>query len=59
MEGGTGVGAAANQAAPATTRNQDQPRDPIINARDRLFHTLFFRISLAYARFDTFKLYLY
>ena len=52
MEGGTGVGAAANQAAPATTRNQDQQRDPIINARDRLFHTLFFRISLAYARFD-------
>lgn len=50
MEGGTGVGAAANQAAPATTRNQDQQRDPIINARDRLFHTLFFRISLAYAR---------
>ena len=25
-------------------------RDPIINARDRLFHTLFFRLSLAYAR---------
>ena len=26
------------------------PRDPLINVRDRLFHTLFFKISLAYAR---------
>ncbi|XP_023320920.1 uncharacterized protein LOC111695729 [Eurytemora carolleeae] len=25
-------------------------RDPILNARDRLFHSLFFRLSLAYAR---------
>lgn len=25
-------------------------RDPLINVRDRLFHTLFFRLSLAYAR---------
>jgi len=30
--------------------NNPEPRDPIINARDRLFHTLFFRVSLAYAR---------
>ena len=29
--------------------NQDQ-RDPLVNVRDRLFHTLFFRLSLAYAR---------
>ena len=28
-----------------------EQRDPIINARDRLFHTLFFRLSLAYARY--------
>ena len=41
--GGAGAG---TQGA---NRNQEQ-RDPIINARDRLFHTLFFRISLAYAR---------
>jgi len=27
-----------------------EARDPILNARDRLFHTLFFRLSLAYAR---------
>jgi len=32
------------------TQNQGGTRDPILNARDRLFHTLFFRISLAYAR---------
>jgi len=25
-------------------------RDPLVNVRDRLFHTLFFRLSLAYAR---------
>jgi len=34
--------------------NNEQPngagRDPHINIRDRLFHTLFFRLSLAYAR---------
>ena len=27
-----------------------QRTDPLINVRDRLFHTLFFKISLAYAR---------
>ena len=26
-------------------------RDPLVNMRDRLFHTLFFRLSLAYARY--------
>ena len=25
-------------------------RDPLINMRDRLFHTLFYRLTLAYAR---------
>lgn len=34
--------------------NNEQPnggqRDPHVNIRDRLFHTLFFRLSLAYAR---------
>lgn len=25
-------------------------RDPLINVRDRLFHTLFYRLTLAYAR---------
>lgn len=27
-----------------------QTRDPLMNVRDRLFHTLFFKLSLAYAR---------
>ena len=44
--GGPAAGAGGQGAG---ARNQEQ-RDPIINARDRLFHTLFFRISLAYAR---------
>ena len=29
---------------------EGQARDPLVNVRDRLFHTLFFRLSLAYAR---------
>ena len=28
----------------------NQARDPLINVRDRLFHTLFFKLSVAYAR---------
>ncbi len=31
-------------------QQQQQPRDPLISVRDRLFHTLFFKLSLAYAR---------
>merc|ERR1719187_2691959 len=30
--------------------NVPDQRDPLVNVRDRLFHTLFFRLSLAYAR---------
>ena len=30
--------------------NLQEVRDPLVNVRDRLFHTLFFRLSLAYAR---------
>ena len=30
--------------------NNNHDRDPLVNMRDRLFHTLFFRLSLAYAR---------
>lgn len=30
--------------------NGGHDRDPLVNMRDRLFHTLFFRLSLAYAR---------
>ena len=36
---------------PANETNGAETRDPILNARDRLFHTLFFRLSLAYARY--------
>ena len=32
---------------------QQQQRDPLLNARDRLFHTLFFRLALGYARYWT------
>ena len=31
--------------------NNVHDRDPLVNMRDRLFHTLFFRLSLAYARY--------
>ena len=31
--------------------NNQEQRDPLVNVRDRLFHTLFFRLSLAYARY--------
>ena len=49
VQAGAGGPAAGAGGQGAGARNQEQ-RDPIINARDRLFHTLFFRISLAYAR---------
>jgi hypothetical protein len=32
-------------------QQQQQQRDPLLNARDRLFHTLFFRVALGYARY--------
>lgn len=39
------------QGGPGPQLQQNQGiRDPLINVRDRLFHTLFFKISLAYAR---------
>ena len=43
---------AGNQTGgPQFGQNQGQNlRDPLMNVRDRLFHTLFFRLSLAYAR---------
>lgn len=34
----------------ANAVGHDRDRDPLVNMRDRLFHTLFFRLSLAYAR---------
>ena len=40
-------------AAAANPPPADQPRarpDPLVNIQDRLFHTLFFRLTLAYAR---------
>jgi len=37
-------------AAGAANNQQPGPRDPLMNVRDRLFHTLFFKLSLAYAR---------
>lgn len=40
---------AANRAGTGGGRTNFQP-DPLVNVRERLFHTLFFRITLAYAR---------
>jgi hypothetical protein len=37
----------------ADQQQQQQQRDPLLNARDRLYHTLFFRLALAYARYLT------
>ena len=45
-----GSGAPGPNNSPPTNNNNNNPRDPLINVRDRLFHTLFFKISLAYAR---------
>jgi hypothetical protein len=49
------IGAAARGLGglPQVPQQQQQAgglRDPLISVRDRLFHTLFFKISLAYAR---------
>ena len=46
----TGSGVPGPNSPPPTNNNNNNPRDPLINVRDRLFHTLFFKISLAYAR---------
>ena len=43
-----GGGAGGPQGQPAG--GQQAVRDPLMNVRDRLFHTLFFKLSLAYAR---------
>ena len=41
----------AQTGPPQAGGNQaGQVRDPLINVRDRLFHTLFFKLSVAYAR---------
>ena len=53
VNGGPAAAAAGapGGGGPANGGRNGEQRDPIINARDRLFHTLFFRISLAYARY--------
>ena len=40
-----------NNNVNVNNNNVGQDRDPLVNMRDRLFHTLFFRLSLAYARY--------
>ena len=42
-------GAAADNNNAARPRNMNQ-QNPLLNVRDRLFHVLFYRIALAYAR---------
>ena len=42
------VGAGGGQGQ--NTGRAAAPADPLVTVRDRLFHTLFFRITLAYAR---------
>ncbi|XP_053395046.1 membralin-like isoform X1 [Mercenaria mercenaria] len=41
-----------NNNAPGQARNAGRrgPQNPLLNVRDRLFHALFYRIALAYAR---------
>ena len=54
--GGGGVQAGPQGPPPGGQPPGGQPqgpqatRDPLMNVRDRLFHTLFFKLSLAYAR---------
>ncbi len=43
-------GAAAAGANRRNNGNNAGAPDPLINVRDRLFHTLFYRLTLAYAR---------
>ena len=38
------------QTGPQGAPGPQAPRDPLMNVRDRLFHTLFFKLSVAYAR---------
>ena len=51
--GGGGVGGGVdnnNAAVGAGVRPRNQGGNPLLNVRDRLFHALFYRIALAYAR---------
>ena len=48
--GSAGTGPNSPPPSQPVNNNNNNPRDPLINVRDRLFHTLFFKISLAYAR---------
>ena len=47
---GGGAGGPQGQPAGGQPGGQQAVRDPLMNVRDRLFHTLFFKLSLAYAR---------
>lgn len=49
---GVGVGAADNNGNNnnRTRNNNNANANPLINVRDRLFHALFFKAALAYAR---------
>lgn len=47
----TGVLLMENAENGGEQQQQQQQRDPLLNARDRLFHTLFFRVALGYARY--------
>ena len=41
---------AADNNNRARNNNQPQQANPLLNVRDRLFHALFYRIALTYAR---------
>jgi hypothetical protein len=41
---------ADNNNQPGRNNNNAHPQSPLINIRDRLFHALFCRLALAYAR---------
>ena len=42
--------AADNNNQPGRNNNNTGPQNPLLNVRDRLFHALFYRMALAYAR---------
>lgn len=39
-----------NTTGPQRNAGRRGPQNPLLNVRDRLFHALFYRIAIAYAR---------
>ena len=50
MNANAAAAAAAAGGAGGAARNNNNNPNPLLNVRDRLFHALFFKIAITYAR---------